>query len=69
MRHFKFYYKIVQVLGLGDEAGDCSSAYLVKSILGREVFYGLLPEFQVRHEGFLFYCLRKSVKGGDTDLM
>ena len=52
MRHFKFYYKIVQVLGLGDEAGDCSSTYLVKFILGREVFYGLLPEFQVRHEGF-----------------
>ena len=69
MRYFKFYYKIVQVLGLGDEAGDCSSAYLVKPILGREVFYGLLPEFQVRHEGFLFFWLRKSVKGGDTYLM
>ena len=33
------------------------------------MFYSLLPKFPVRHEGFLFYCLRKSDEGGDADLM
>ena len=29
------------------------------------MFYSLVPKLQVRHERFLFYCLRKSNKGGD----
>ena len=33
------------------------------------MFYSLLSKFQVRHEGFSFYCFRKSDEGGDTDLI
>ena len=58
--YFEFYNKIAQILSLGDEAGDYFSVYLMKSIWGREVFYSLLLKFQMRHEGFWFYWLRKS---------
>ena len=30
--YFEFYDKTEQILSLGDEAGDCFSVYLVKSI-------------------------------------
>ena len=38
---------------LGDEAGDCLTVCLVKSIYGSDVFYNLLPKFhfQARHQG------------------
>ena len=32
------------------------------------VFYKFLP-LQVRHERYQFYCLKKSDKGGETDLL
>ena len=31
--------------------------------------YSFLSKYQVRHEGFQFYGLRKSDEGGETDLM
>ena len=65
----EFYNKIEQILGLGDEAGDCFPGYFVRTIRGREVFYSLLSKYHMRHEGSSFYCFRKSDEGGDTDLM
>ena len=49
--YLEFYNKIERILSLGDDAGNCFSVYFVKSIWAGEVFFSLLPKFQVRHEG------------------
>ena len=51
------------------QAGGCSSVYLVKVIRGRAVIYNLFPKFHVRYEGFSFYVPKMSDQGADTDLI